>query len=365
VVLLVVLLTFAFTAYATNNILGSPAKVYDLLVQAGKDHPVDGNAQGSYLTMRSREGAIFFVINIVGNFGTVFCDNGYYNKAIAAHPVHALPGYVAGGLSWFAIPFIAATTMGLAALALEGNPVFPTYPDRMDPADVSAGLVLPAAAVAMLGSGGAAAALILVFMAVTSASSAELIAVSTLFTYDVYQTYFKPNASGRTLIYISHAAVVAYAVIMAALSTGLYYASISLGYLYLLMGVIISSAVLPAALTLLWSRQNWWAATLTPPLGLAVSLIAWLVTAKKESGVLTVDSTGANNPMLAGNVAALLSPLVFIPVLTYAFGADNYDWRSMKEIKKADEPLDTSRMQPVSADGAKSTEIKSVSSVAS
>jgi hypothetical protein len=103
------------------------------------------------------------------------------------------------------------------------------------------------------------------------------------------------------------------------------------------MGVIISSAVLPAALTLLWSKQNWWAATLTPPLGLCVSLIAWLVTAKKEGGSLTVATTGANNPMLAGNVAALLSPLVFIPVLTYALGAQNYDWLSMLEIKKADD----------------------------
>lgn len=56
--------------------LGSPGRVYDLLVEAGKRHPVDGNAKGSYLTMRSKEGAIFFVINIVGNFGTVFCDNG-------------------------------------------------------------------------------------------------------------------------------------------------------------------------------------------------------------------------------------------------------------------------------------------------
>ena len=51
---------------------------------------------------------------------------GYYNKAIAASPVHALPGYVMGGLSWFAIPWLAATTMGLSALALESNPVFPT-----------------------------------------------------------------------------------------------------------------------------------------------------------------------------------------------------------------------------------------------
>ena len=63
-------------AYTTNANLGSPAKVYELLTTAAKAHPVAGNAEGSYLTMRSQEGAIFFVINLVGNFGTVFMDNG-------------------------------------------------------------------------------------------------------------------------------------------------------------------------------------------------------------------------------------------------------------------------------------------------
>ena len=62
--ILVIILTFAFTAYTTNVNLGSPAKVYDLLVEAARAHPVEGNEQGSYLTMRSKEGAIFFVINI-------------------------------------------------------------------------------------------------------------------------------------------------------------------------------------------------------------------------------------------------------------------------------------------------------------
>lgn len=76
VMILIIIFIFAFTTYATNVNLGSPAKVYDLLVQAAKVHPVPGNAEGSYLTMRSKEGAVFFVINIVGNFGTVFCDNG-------------------------------------------------------------------------------------------------------------------------------------------------------------------------------------------------------------------------------------------------------------------------------------------------
>ena len=76
--------------------------------------------------------------------------------------------------------------------------------NRMPDADVTAGLVLPNAAVAMLGKGGAAATLLLIFMAVTSASSAEYIAVSSIFTYDIYQTYWKPTASGKMLINMAH-----------------------------------------------------------------------------------------------------------------------------------------------------------------
>ncbi|PGH12931.1 hypothetical protein AJ80_06536 [Polytolypa hystricis UAMH7299] len=329
-VLIVLIFVFAFSAYASNDKLGSPSKVYDLLVAAAKVHPVEGNVGGSYLTMRSREGGIFFVINLVGNFGTVFLDASYYNKAIAAHPVAAFPGYVLGGLCWFAIPWLCATTMGLVALCLEG-------PDRMLPADVTAGLALPFGAVKMLGSGGAVATVLLVFMAVTSAFSAQLIAVSSIFTYDIYHAYINPKASGKRLVHMSHLSCFAFAIIMAGFATGLYYAGISLGYLYLLMGVIISAAVLPVSLSLLWKDQNWVAAAFSPILGLAVSLTAWLVTAKKQYGVLTVATTGSNNPMLAGNVAALLSPIVFIPILTFAFGRQNYDYESMKNIKKVDD----------------------------
>ncbi|CZR59441.1 probable DUR3-Urea permease [Phialocephala subalpina] len=317
VMLLIIIIIFCLTTYATSNILGSPKAVFDLLQQASASHPVSGNASG--------------------NFGIVFCDNGYYNKAIAASPVDALPGYILGGLSWFAIPFTCATTMGLAALVLESNPVFPTFPDRMSASDVSAGLVLPYAAVALLGSGGAVCALLIIFMAVTSATSSELIAVSSIFTYDIYQGYFNPDASGRRLIYMSHCCVLGFGLIMAAFSTSLHFGGVSMGFLYLFMGVIISSAVLPACLTLLWSGLNKQAAMLSPPLGLCCSLVAWLVTCYKESGVLTVDTLGANYPMLAGNVVALLSPCIFIPVLTLIFGLDHYDWESMRQIRKGDD----------------------------
>jgi len=70
IVLYAILLAFAFTVYATSPILGSPARVWELLRDASIDTPVEGNAQGSYLTMRSKSGLIFGVLNIVGNFGT-------------------------------------------------------------------------------------------------------------------------------------------------------------------------------------------------------------------------------------------------------------------------------------------------------
>ncbi|KAK6525137.1 hypothetical protein TWF694_005283 [Orbilia ellipsospora] len=332
-VLMIILLIFAITTYITSPLLGSPKAVYELLVEMAKESPVDGNQDGSYLTMRSREGAMFFIINLVGNFGSVFCDNGYYNKAIAASPVSAFPGYVLGGLAWFGIPWLAATTMGLAGLALSKNPAFPIYPEQLTVPEVNAGLVLPMAATALLGKGGAVCAILLIFMVLTSATSAELISVSSICTFDIYQFYFKPLAGDRQLIWFAHAVVILFGVFSAAFATGLYYVGVSMGYLYLLNGIIISPAVLPAALTLLSKKQSMWAATLSPVLGLACSLVTWLVVAKFKYGKITVATTGENLPMLCGNVVALCSPAIFIPIITFITGADNYDWLSMRQIQ--------------------------------
>ena len=94
-----------------------------------------------------------------------------------------MKAYLLGGLAWFAIPFMFSTTLGLAAVALRGDPDMRT----LSAADVSAGLPAPAAAAAILGKSGAAALLVVLFLAVTSATSAELIAVSSILTYDVYK----------------------------------------------------------------------------------------------------------------------------------------------------------------------------------
>ena len=59
--------------------------------------PVSGNRDGSYLTMLSSGGLMFGIINIIGNFGTVFVDQSYWQSAIAARPASAARGYLLGG----------------------------------------------------------------------------------------------------------------------------------------------------------------------------------------------------------------------------------------------------------------------------
>lgn len=337
IVIIVVIMVLSFSAFATSDKLGSPGAVWDAVTELAKQKPVEGNAGGSYLTMRSHSGGVFFVINIVGNFGTVFLDNGYFNKAFAANPAATMPGYVLGGLAWFAIPMLASTTLGLVGLSLQHTPHWPLYPNNLSSEQVTAGLVLPNAAVALLGKGGGVCALLMIFMAVTSAMSAELIAISTICTYDIYRTYFNPNASGKRLMAVSHISVVIFAYAMAGFAIGLYYAAVPMGYLYELMGIIIGGGVLPSTFTLLSKKQNRVAATLSPLLALAMAIMSWLVCTKKQFGSLTIDTTFKDNPMLTGNVVALLSPLVFVPVLTLIFKPQNFDWLILRQIRRVDE----------------------------
>lgn len=126
-------------------------------------------------------------ISVTMGCATVFLDQSYWQRAIASNPKGTTKAYVMAGLTWFSVPFAFGSVMGLSARALETNPAFPTYPLPLSAAQQGAGLVAPAAAVALLGKSGAIAMLISSYMAVTSACSAQLISVSSIFTYDIYR----------------------------------------------------------------------------------------------------------------------------------------------------------------------------------
>jgi hypothetical protein len=99
------------------------------------------------------------------------------------------------------------------------------------------------------------------------------------------------------------------------------------------MGVLLCPAVAPLMCTLLWSKQSKLAAMVSPIVGLACGLVAWLVTAKGIYGEITLASTSANYPMLAGNLASIIVPIPCLLILTW-IKPENFDWESTKKIEK-------------------------------
>jgi len=180
----------------------------------------------------------------------------------------------------------------------------------------------------------------MLFMAVTSAGSAELIAVSSLITYDVYRTYSNPNASGKQLLKVSRATIVAFGLGMGGIAVVLLGMGLSLGFVYLAMGILIGSAVIPIALTITWSKTTRGGAVAGALIGVMLSLLTWTsVAASEADGVVDIGSLGGAFPMLYGNVVAILSSGLICVVVSLAQNK-KYDWNLLnKEMKLVTEDI--------------------------
>lgn len=143
--ILIALVVFGMMTYASGKRpVGSINAVWENLQVIAAFKPVANNKEGSYLTMWSVNGLVFGIINVIGNFGTVFVDQSYWQGAIGAKPSATYKGYLLGGLCWFAVPFTMATSMGLAARAMN-------LPVTI--AESNAGLVPAAVAQELMGAG--------------------------------------------------------------------------------------------------------------------------------------------------------------------------------------------------------------------
>merc|ERR1712048_350259 len=284
--------------------------------------PVKDNNGGSYLTMLSLGGTKFGIINIVGNFGTVFVDQSYWQSAIAAKPTTAHKGYLLGGLVWFTIPFALATSLGLTGVALQ-LPI--------SASEAGSGSVPPAVATHLFGSFGSVMMAVMLFMAITSTGSAEGIAVSSIVAYDIYKTYINPKATGKQILIVSKVVIVVFGSLMGLLAVALNYMGLNLGWVYQFMGNAIGSAVVPLWNLLMWPKANAMGAIAAAWGGMILALTTWLVVCFLEFGEVTIDNLGTLNPNLAGNIVALGSSALIHAVFSLA-APQNYDFKSMGEI---------------------------------
>jgi len=293
--------------------------------------PVPGNSGDSYLTMLSGGGLMFGIINIVGNFGTVFVDQSYWQSAIAAKPDAAAKGYLLGGICWFAIPFSLATSLGLASTAL----LLP-----ITASEAGAGLVPPAVATHLLGPAGSILILIMLFMAIVSTGSAESIAVSSLVAYDIYREYINPNATGKQILCVSRLVILIFGLFMGGFSILLAYIGLNLGWVYLFMGIVIGSAVIPLWNMMTWDQASGKGAIFAAWGGFFLALISWFIAAASQSGKVNIATLGSNEVMLSGNLVAILSSGIIHYVYSKFIDKTTFDFTTLdSKIKLVENDL--------------------------
>jgi SSS family transporter len=317
----IVILILVVGIYFFNPHIGGITGLFEGLQSASTLNPVEGNSGGSFLTLASIGALIFGIINIIGNFGTVFVDQAFWQRAIAARPKSLIKGFFIGGLAWFAIPFALATSLGLAGIAMHLD---------LSPLEVSHGLVAPITISTLLGEVGGILILTMLFTAVTCAGSAELVAFSSLFTFDVYRTYFKPSASGRQLMRISKYSVLVFGFGIGVLSLSLFHVGLSLQYIYLSMGILIGSAVGPISLSLIWKKTNKISASISALCGLLLGVFVWLFSAFSLYGNISVASTSHDIPLLLGNLTSFVSGFVLV-ILGSLIKPDNFNFNITKQ----------------------------------
>ncbi|CAD5123308.1 DgyrCDS11664 [Dimorphilus gyrociliatus] len=400
----IITIAFLVHVYHTSNAaaVGSMKKVYDRIVCSKAP---EGNKDSSFLTLVSRPGLMFGIINIVGNFGTVFVDQSYWQSSVAAKPKNGVWGFLSGGLVWFAVPFTFATTMGLAYISMSvenGRPL-------LTESEVNDGLVPAVVAQRLLGARGELLILILVLMAVTSTGSAEVVAVSSILIYDVYCLYWKPyrlvhdanscilcgRARGRAatkkdkcicismtfcahckadderrnenkkralkaeyqctthgsfrkyndyLEYLKDWSMLWVSLAILPLTLILKATSISLGWLYLFMGILIGSAVLPITLCMFWPRLTGIGMVTGALSGTLSALIVWLsVSSITDNGLSDFfNSTAEELPMLCGNITSIAVSCIVTIIVSlitnryYTNGNDQEIWENTRDI---DNPL--------------------------
>lgn len=193
-----------------------------------------------------------------------------------------------------------------------------------------------------MGRGGAGAVLVMVFMACTAAYSSEAVAVSSLWTYDIYKAYINPQATGKRLVLITHSAVVIFSVCVVVLAIGLGRADFDVSFITTCIGIIVNVCIVPMGCTLFWKKMSKWAMVFGTTISTGIAIAVWLGYAKSQSGTVTLAALSTYEALAAGNTVAVGVPIIVVPIIVY-MKPDNFDWNRWKTDIKQDDNSDLDR----------------------
>lgn len=319
-----ILLTTCYTVYCSSSLIGSPGKMYDLLKEVEQVFPSETGK--SYLSFKDQSMMYLTWSVMIGGLSSVFGDPGYSQRAIASDPTSVFTGYLMGGLCWWIIPLGLGSSAGLACRALLTNPASVTYPNALTDYEVNTGLPVIYGMAAIFGKSGAAAGLVMLFMSVTSATSAELIAFSSVTTYDIYRTYMKPNATGKQLVFAAHVSVVSFGIMMAVIATVLNYVGVTTGWLLSFLGIVLTPEVGAVVLTLFWPKLTKMSILIGCPLGTLTGVLCWIgATYHYADGVINKDTVMLTEATFIGNIAAFASGPIYLILISLIKPCEPFD----------------------------------------
>mmetsp|Transcript_7788 Transcript_7788/g.9906 ORF Transcript_7788/g.9906 Transcript_7788/m.9906 type:complete len:323 (-) Transcript_7788:152-1120(-) len=195
--------------------------------------------------------------------------------------------------------------------------------------EAGSGLVPPAVAFHLLSNAGSALILTMLFMAIVSTGSAESIAVSSLVAYDIYREYFNPEATGKQILFVSRIVIVVFGLLMGILSIFLDWLGLNLGWVYLFMGCVIGSAVIPLWNLMTWDKASAKGAIIAAWGGFILAISGWLIGATVQSGSITIANLGTNEVMLSGNLIAICSSGIIHFVHSKFIDPQNFDFTTL------------------------------------
>merc|ERR1712003_183408 len=147
----------------------------------------------------------------------------------------------------------------------------------------------------------------------------------------IYREYINPEATGAQILWVSRVVILVFGLFMGGFSIALYYIGLNLGWVYLFMGVVIGSAVIPLWNMMTWDKASGKGAVIAAWAGLVLAIVGWLAAAQIQSGSISIATLGANEVMLSGNLIAIFSSGIIHYVYSKFIDPQNFDFSTLDE----------------------------------
>lgn len=273
---------------------------------------------GSLLTFLSRGGLLEGVVFALAGFSSVFVNQGFWLTAISARAPHSVWGYLTGAFVWFSIPFLLSFVLGMGYWKLSVDLGMPLVSDKQ----AEFGAIPVVVSQQLLGRFGDFMMYSLTLAVVLGAVSSEILSISSIVVYDIYQTYvtsFDFNQVdtdvsspcidegqgvgeeaylryNRKCVVVQFASVAMVAALVYPIALVVMVIGMEPQWLFNFLGVVVGSAVIPVVLAVVWHRTTGSGVVVGVVAGFLCGFTAWLVYASRFDRGLTRFEANTGRP---------------------------------------------------------------------